>query len=497
MGTTEAMFPDVQEPDTYQDGDGSYFYFLNERYVEACAAYEALKILLTESDNPEHAEFVETADFVLSSLGASGLHDYQIEGMRVGLRTLEEGELGRARWRCEEFGDQRACQRIRSIEQQISQTQRIIDEVLVKRELGQELWKEVAWDALFGLFEDWKAAYEAHGVRGLVNAVLADLTIAAVLFIFSFAATAGAQLATAGARAGGIWVTIRISPTVEQAMARVGRQAMEMRIRVTMDRLRPYIDRLHEIGDLDLNRYRTITPRQKRLREQLDVEKDVEGPPVKANDKPEPRKLKGVTEEEIALAGAAGQSPAQIDARKALAEAFLKETGAEGALNNIIGKDGGADLTKPFILREFAKGDSMAQWYRERGKPGNWFDPIGDQDPSALGLNSVGRQGGTFTAPGPGYALETTARKVDEFWSVKGMTRETDGGGKQWFIPDEYRPREGDMKGKGKNWREKDDNASWVEEEKAGRLFYKRHPDGYDMLIYDPNRVMPGGGDSK
>jgi hypothetical protein len=79
------------------------------------------------------------------------------------------------------------------------------------------------------------------------------------------------------------------------------------------------------------------------------------------------------------------------------------------------------------------------------GRKGQYFAPKGTT-PEQL---SVGRKGvdqsgnvinkptDTYQMPPKGDYLESTASKKDDTWSVKGMTQPGDGGGTQYYVPDQ------------------------------------------------------------
>ena len=77
MAEDPAMMIDIEEPETFQDGEGSYFYYLEQHWLQLLAIYETLDIIFNHRDDPAYEEFFETFDFMVEALAASGLHDYQ------------------------------------------------------------------------------------------------------------------------------------------------------------------------------------------------------------------------------------------------------------------------------------------------------------------------------------------------------------------------------------------------------------------------------------
>src|SRR5690606_6780279 len=99
------------------------------------------------------------------------------------------------------------------------------------------------------------------------------------------------------------------------------------------------------------------------------------------------------TAEEIAIAKSEGNSNVHIQARGKVSRYFLQSNGfSETQIATAIGDeatgiDGGVDLTKPVEIMNFPPSESMTQYVNSHGFPGNWFDPLGNQTPDALGLN--------------------------------------------------------------------------------------------------------------
>jgi len=167
--------------------------------------------------------------------------------------------------------------------------------------------------------------------------------------------------------------------------------------------------------------------------------------------------LKNITDEEIILAGQAGQSVAQQEARKKLVRSFAEATGSQSKLKDMIDpKTGGINLDMPLEIKEFKKGDILTQWVKEKhGKPGNWVDPKGNQHPSSLGISPEGRVQQMFKMEKDGYAIESVAKKVVDRWTNPNRPYKAKGKGTQWFIPDIYKPTPEEFLGRpSKTWRD-------------------------------------------
>lgn len=99
------------------------------------------------------------------------------------------------------------------------------------------------------------------------------------------------------------------------------------------------------------------------------------------------------------------------------------------------GIDGGVDLTKPVEIMNFPPPESMTQYVNSHGFPGNWFDPLGNQTPDALGLNGYGRKLTSFKVP-TGQGLLSHSKPIVDNWTNPLDPVSTRGGGKQLFIND-------------------------------------------------------------
>lgn len=147
------------------------------------------------------------------------------------------------------------------------------------------------------------------------------------------------------------------------------------------------------------------------------------------------------TAEEIAIAKSEGNSHVHIQARGKVSRYFLQSNGfSETQIATAIGDeatgiDGGVDLTKPVEIMNFPPPESMTQYVNSHGFPGNWFDPLGNQTPDALGLNGYGRKLTSFKVP-TGQGLLSHSKPVVDNWTNPLDPVSTRGGGKQLFIND-------------------------------------------------------------
>ncbi|HUL16861.1 MAG TPA: polymorphic toxin type 46 domain-containing protein [Terriglobales bacterium] len=148
------------------------------------------------------------------------------------------------------------------------------------------------------------------------------------------------------------------------------------------------------------------------------------------------------TADEQALAAQPGSSPEQISAREKVVQNFYEGKpglGADRASQDLKG----IDLTKPVEVVDIPPPPTMAQYVRKAtGKPGNFFDPLGNQTGSQLGLNDdpVIRVAKTFKTP-KGQALKSTAAPIVDDWTNKAKPVKTAGGGTQMVVDSATRDR--------------------------------------------------------
>jgi len=147
------------------------------------------------------------------------------------------------------------------------------------------------------------------------------------------------------------------------------------------------------------------------------------------------------TKEEIELAKSHGSTSKHIAARRKVATEYLESNEftpkqvleAIGSPNGLT--KGGIDMTKPIEVISFPPPDTMTQYVQSHGNPGNWFDPLGNQSPDALGINGQTRQLKEFKMP-HGDGLLSQASPFLDIWTVEGTSVQTSGGGYQVLVND-------------------------------------------------------------
>ena len=142
-----------------------------------------------------------------------------------------------------------------------------------------------------------------------------------------------------------------------------------------------------------------------------------------------------VTDAERALAASPGNSPAQKAAREKVVRDFYK--GKPGLGDARASQDlKGIDLDKPVQVVNIPPPPKMSQYVRKSsGKPGNFFDPIGNQTGDQLGLNDDPkiRESKSFVTP-KGVALQSTAAPIVDDWTDAKNPVNTKGGGTQMVV---------------------------------------------------------------
>lgn len=200
-----------------------------------------------------------------------------------------------------------------------------------------------------------------------------------------------------------------------------------------------------------------------------------------------------LSRQEIELAAKPGRSIAQREARQKLFQAYEAEFGNKTNIGT------GMDFNKPMQIVKTPPPSRISMWRNEKflNGHGNYYDPSGGAStPSQLGINSVGRQQGIFRNEKPGLAFEGYGAPIADDWSVKGSgTRMTEGGPRQFHIPDDFKPEPADLEGNYHNWRDLPGNKDWVQAEKDGRLKYEqRTGDKYPMWYLDGPPIKEVGG---
>jgi len=145
------------------------------------------------------------------------------------------------------------------------------------------------------------------------------------------------------------------------------------------------------------------------------------------------------TPEEVELAKSKGSTPEHIAARDKVARHYLENNGfTEGQIDNALGSAsdgviGGVDLSQPLEVVSFPPPDTMTQYVKSHGHPGNWFDPLSNQSPDSLGLNGDTRSLKAFKVP-EGTGLQSYAKPVLDDWTVPANPVKTSGGGIQLLV---------------------------------------------------------------
>ena len=154
-----------------------------------------------------------------------------------------------------------------------------------------------------------------------------------------------------------------------------------------------------------------------------------------------PNKAPKPTQQDIDLAKSNGSTPQQITAREKVARNYLENNGfTEGQILSAIGSSnglikGGIDMAKSVKIVQFPPPDTMTQYVKSHGNPGNWFDPLGNQTPDSLGINGATRQSKEFQMP-KGNGLLSYSKPIVDNWTVKDKPVQTRGGGVQLLVND-------------------------------------------------------------
>lgn len=164
----------------------------------------------------------------------------------------------------------------------------------------------------------------------------------------------------------------------------------------------------------------------------------------KEKDREDDKKSSGTakpTPEEVELAKSKGATPEHVATRDKVARHYLENNNfTDGQIANALGSpadgiDGGVDLLKPLEVVSFPPPDTMTQFVKSHGFPGNWFDPMSSQTPDSLGLNGNTRSLKAFKVPS-GTGLKSYAKPVLDDWTVPEVPVETSGGGVQLLVND-------------------------------------------------------------
>ena len=147
-----------------------------------------------------------------------------------------------------------------------------------------------------------------------------------------------------------------------------------------------------------------------------------------------------LSQKDIDLSKATGTTAKHIAARKKLATDFYEKQGMPKS--KIEGHTAGIDFNKPVEVIELPKDKVLHQYQVPNGPQGNYYTEPGVK-PSSVGISSkakdwntgeiVERQVNTYKATDNVKVLQSSAKNIDDTWSIPGKTIPTDGGGAQYF----------------------------------------------------------------
>ncbi|HYO93868.1 MAG TPA: RHS repeat-associated core domain-containing protein, partial [Polyangiaceae bacterium] len=172
-----------------------------------------------------------------------------------------------------------------------------------------------------------------------------------------------------------------------------------------------------------------------------------------------PPKLRGVSNEQIALAASPGTSRARIAARKLVAKRFYKQhgkiwdpelNGGSGGMRNPSAAEAraqlkGIDYSKPVSIGPPPPTPArLEQWQRPGGRQGQFYADPGTS-PGALGIHdkaadATGSQVPKVAKPyemnqdGQPY-MQSVASPIKDTWSVPGQRHYAEGGATQYYVP--------------------------------------------------------------
>jgi len=370
-----------------------------------------------------------------------------------------------------------------------------------RRLLGDRDVGDVIADYFKGLWDDLKKIYhelEENIRKGRWKYGLCKASLDTGLFILEEGVSLAVVTALTALGLGAAGVLVKISATVVAQGVKVARRLSDVkhvRLNVSFTRHHERGQPFDAHGPQQVSRNTDIKPHEltdehKKLFDEnyqgnLDATPDVNKPPTSKGGSDAPSSttrhgsirerlgLKNITDEEIVLAGQAGESIAQQDARKRLVQSFAEATGAKDKLHDMIGqKSGGMNLNHPIRIVDLPKGTRVTQWVdANHGTPGNWFDPSGTAHPSALGISPKDRMSNIFVMKKDGFAIESIANPIKVSWGVdKGY--DAVGGAKQLFVPEKYKPQKSDQIGSTR--------VHWRDIERAG--LYKIDPNSKEKL---------------
>ncbi|WP_232772605.1 polymorphic toxin type 46 domain-containing protein, partial [Psychromonas sp. Urea-02u-13] len=141
-----------------------------------------------------------------------------------------------------------------------------------------------------------------------------------------------------------------------------------------------------------------------------------------------------------------------VKQRKAVAFDFYKSQGFPE--DDIPSHLTGIDFDKPVEVVTIEKGQHFYQFQSPGAPQGNYYADNAAIKPTELGISPLGtnralnkvepKTKGLYTAQGNTPALRSKAKSVDDFWSVKGESYPTEGGGTQYFTAEKSNFIKGD-----------------------------------------------------
>ncbi len=200
------------------------------------------------------------------------------------------------------------------------------------------------------------------------------------------------------------------------------------------------IDHLSDLAKmLDKPTLKTEEPLIKVYPEDLPKKKPNSDQQLNSGDRSKNNRREKPSAEEVELAKSEGTTPKHIAAREKVSRDYLTNNGfkpyqIDNALGNTDkGINGGFDLSKPVEIVKFPPPDTMTQYTKGDGKPGNWFDPFSNQTADSLGISSEGRTLSSFKMP-EGSGIQSYAKPVTDVWTNPDNPVVTQGGGVQLFV---------------------------------------------------------------
>ena len=144
------------------------------------------------------------------------------------------------------------------------------------------------------------------------------------------------------------------------------------------------------------------------------------------------------TAQQAAEAKAPGDTPAQRDARAAVAKGFYD---ANGMATRYADDAKGINFAHPVEVISFPVGTQWYQFVRDGAKYlGNFFSPSAQALPTCLGISGTGRTQVTATLPA-GAGLRSVAAPIVDTWTTAGVSVQTEGGCVQVVVNNDTKTR--------------------------------------------------------